>query len=537
MKTLYLLLCAAALAGTFHLAGELTQALQAGKAGATAAAAALPAETGSSPPPRLSQPAAARPRGDQTQTNTVTKADAASAGSPAPASTGNTPDSQDILSRVDQLLKEHDQQVRPSPDGLSAADGDVPPPKSVRPPTIPRRHAARTHAEMLTPGNFEYLGAFRLPHVRVNNSTFAYGGWALAWRPASQTDGDAEDDSLPGSLYIVGHREHQKVAEISIPKPVISGSALLDPLPVARVLQPFEDVTGGLLREWNAVSATPFHIGGLSVVGDLLHWTVYKYYNVDGIDYPSHGTTGLNLAASLADGPWHLGPMNSGAPEWHSYKHAGYILQIPAASRTWFGGKNLISGLQISTGLQFSSQGPALFAYQLPDEGTPANTSLSAIPLAWYSESAPLPQHTPADRWTGAAWLTLGNKEAVIVAGRKGLGPGYYGEARPGDCSQDKGYHAAPYEAQMLFYSPASLIHAAYGQLPAHALQPWLRWDREFDGGSLSQYLFRTCSQEVGGLAYDAEHQLIYLVQISAGCTSDNEYEPLPVIHVFHLVE
>ncbi len=47
----------------------------------------------------------------------------------------------------------------------------------------------------------------------------------------------------------------------------------------------------------------------------------------------------------------------------------------------------------------------------------------------------------------------------------------------------------------------------------------------------------RPCGQELGGLAYDRERNLIYLVQISAGYTSDNEFEPLPIIHVFHLTE
>ena len=398
------------------------------------------------------------------------------------------------------------------------------------------RHRAALHESMITPGNFEYLGAIRPPHVQQNDPSFSYGGWGIAYRP----DGDSEgpNDGYPGSLFLLGHQNQQMVAEVSIPAPVTSKLKLADDLPVADILQPFDDITDGILEEFTAGSTEAFHIGGLLVTNNLLHWTMHKYYNVANIDYPSHGTSGLKTRMSLADGPWHLGPINSGRPEWNSYKHAGYIFDVPdSESAKWFGGRNLISGLQISTGLQASSQGPAMFVYALPPEGTPPNASLSAVPLCWYAQEQPLPGHHPADRWTGGAWLTLGEKQAVVIVGRKSLGEYYYGEARPQDCTPDKGYHGTPYELQVLFYSAASLIHAANGSLPAAGLSPWLRWDGQSEGGGPGQYLFETCSKHVGGLAYDREHNLLYLIQIDAGRTSDNEFESLPLIHVFRISE
>ena len=65
----------------------------------------------------------------------------------------------------------------------------------------------------------------------------------------------------------------------------------------------------------------------------------------------------------MAVRPWHLGPFDSDVPECHAYKHAGYICEAPASAAAAFGGRTILSGLQISTGLQTSSQGPALFTY------------------------------------------------------------------------------------------------------------------------------------------------------------------------------
>ncbi|MBL8820423.1 MAG: hypothetical protein JNL58_30650 [Planctomyces sp.] len=400
----------------------------------------------------------------------------------------------------------------------------------------PVRHPAALHESMITPGNFEYLGGFRPPSSTDDEHTFSYGGWGIAWRPDGDPDG--AKDGYPGSLYLVGHQQSQEVAEISIPKPVVSADDRMDDLPVSEILQPFHDVTSGLMARMNVEQTTPFNIGGLQVTQGVLHWTIHKYYNVDGVDYPSHGVSPLRAFEWSPAGPWHLGPMRTGSPEWHSYKHAGYIFEVPESeAKEWFGGRNLISGLQISTGLQASSQGPAMFSYQLPERGTPAETSLSAVPLVWYSQQQPLVGHHPADRWSGGAWLTLGDKQAVVIVGRKALGEFYYGEPRPQDCSPYKGYHGPPYEFQMLFYSPASLIHAAHGSLRAESVEPWLRWDSHFEGGGPGHYIFPSCGQDIGGMTYDRERNLLYIVQVNAGHTSDNEYELLPVIHVFRIAE
>lgn len=401
-------------------------------------------------------------------------------------------------------------------------------------PTI--RHVAPLHEQMLTPGNFEYLGAFRPPHVQNPDATFSYGGWAMAYHDRGDEGG--ESDGHPGSLFLTGHRQQDLVAEISIPRPLISANHSMDELPEASVLQPLTDLTGGIRKFMTQGSSEPFQIGGLCVVGDRLHWTLYKFYNVQAIDYPSHGTSSLALSSPSPEGLWHLGPSNTGQSQWISYKHAGYIFDIPEnqARQWWFGGRNLISGLQIATGLNIASHGPAMFAYSLPASNAAEKPDVDAIPLLYNDLSRPASGYVPSDRWTGGAWLTLNDKHTVIITGRKSLGESYYGDARAGDCTIDKGFHGAPYEAQIRFYAPQALAASAAGKTDPTSITPWDVWNQDSPGGGFNQYLFPTCSQYLGGLAYDRKNNLLYVAQIDAGTTTNEPYEPVPAIHVFQIV-
>ncbi|MCA9084965.1 MAG: hypothetical protein KDA81_12965 [Planctomycetaceae bacterium] len=397
------------------------------------------------------------------------------------------------------------------------------------------RHDAPLHPQMITPGNFQYLGAFRPPAdpgEDVENS-FYFGGWAVTYRP----DGDPNSqDEFPGSLFVLGHEHRQLVAEISIPAPVVSRDITV--LPVAQMLQPFGDITAGFRETMTNGSSEIFKVGGMEVVDERLHWTVFKYYNVTGVDYPSHGASSLETNALSFDGPWHLGPIRTGDPQWHSYKNAGYITKIPQPEAdAWFQGRDLLSGLQISTGLQYSSQGPALYAYRIPQEAGAAPGDLNALPLLWYTMERPLARHHPSDRWTGAAWLKLGDRQTVVIIGRKSLGELYYGEGRPWDCNPYKGYHGTPYEVEILFYSPSDLVAVASGQKPATDVQPWYRWNGESPGGGPTEYMFSNCEKEIGGMTYDADRQLLYIVQIDAGSECGSDWGALPVIHVFRIVE
>ncbi len=391
----------------------------------------------------------------------------------------------------------------------------------------------------LYPEDLVYQGAFRFPQTEGDASRWSYGGSSLAYNPSGDSGGS--DDGYPGSLFSVGHAHHQLVAEISIPKPVISPEKETRALPVAKQLQPFADITGGLIKA-ALPDIHPRIVGGLSFLEPQLgqktpkiYWTIFLYYNVTATDFLSHGWSELNLLQPNAQGVWHLGPRNSGNPQWNSMKHNGYLFDVP---RAWadrnLKGQYLVSGHQVGTGCgnYNSSAGPALFAFapwQYPSANPPPyGAELEATPLLWYRcEDGPRIDHEPCDEWSGGAWIEQENKAAVLIVGRKSLGERRYGLPAPGDCETAKGWHCDPYEPQILFYDPEELALAARGLKKPWEISPYARMTPK-------GHLWPTCHWRLPGAALDRQRGLLYIVQYAADGTV-SVYEKYPLVHVFKI--
>ncbi|MFO1002661.1 MAG: hypothetical protein U0936_20215 [Planctomycetaceae bacterium] len=245
-----------------------------------------------------------------------------SAATAAATSTAEEKEALSAKERVAAFIKEQERRkqeqaaIKPEPDIISE-------PLPKEPET--QRHVAPLHPEMITPGNFEYLGAFMPPHIEENENSFAYSSGVIAFRPDPERP--ETDTTLPGSLFLTGHSQHQRVAEISIPKPYLSRLKIADQLPRAEQLQPFADVTHGILNDMAAtLNGSEFRVGGLQVVNDQLHWTIHIYYNPGEYDTATHGISSLNLDDYQTEGPWSLGDANSRSPDCHSDKHAGCCL-------------------------------------------------------------------------------------------------------------------------------------------------------------------------------------------------------------------
>ena len=404
----------------------------------------------------------------------------------------------------------------------------------------------------LTPSDIVYRGAFRLPDVE-QDSSWEYSGNAMTYCPSGDPRGPA--DGHPGSLFAVGHDHQQMISELSIPRPVISKSKsksksqTLDELPVAKTLQPFRDVRGDFYGELEIPRAGLAYLPAQPPQRTgKLHFAWGQHFEFER--RPTHGWCELDLSKPQAAGPWYLA-------HYSAHVSNDYLFEIP---ESWAAANT--PGLRLATGRfrdgTWGGLGPALLAYGPWNEGNPPKrgaTLTRVTPLLMYgtpiddtaeldvSSGHKLRGFSEADEWSGGAWLTAGNRSAVVLVGTKGLGKTWYGFANgvvyptSGDENEtypdvppapfdQRGWWSERIEAQMIFYDPADLADVAHKKR-----QPWE--PQPFATRSLDPYLFdpgfnheRQKRYLLGDVAFDRERGLLYLVERRA----DGEKS---LIHVF----
>jgi hypothetical protein len=353
--------------------------------------------------------------------------------------------------------------------------------------------------------DLRHVGAFRLPVAAPPGQTwrslFSYGGTALAYNPKHH------------SLFLVGHDHHQLVAEVSIPEPVDSDTVA--DLPTAKVLQPFADITGGLLNN---------KIGGLLVYGDRLLWTSYVYYDAAAAAKTSHGTSTLDLSHPAARGVYALAGIPAGAV-------AGFMSLVPDDWRERFGVPVLTGQAGVPI-VSRTSAGPAAVGFDpdgLGNKPAPATVFLY-YPLR--HPLGPLEQKNPV--WCmgtvgGMAFVSRGGKAAVMFFGARGLGDYWYGGPEEGghqDLSHTaKGPHAPPYEATVWCYDANDLLAVKAGRKESWRCQP-------YQIAKLSGLYPSQAWAPIAGVAYDPAAGRLYVSQRDADLQG---YERLPVIHVYEV--
>jgi hypothetical protein len=343
------------------------------------------------------------------------------------------------------------------------------------------------------------------------------------------------------------------VSEISIPAPVISQN--IEDLNVAETLQPFADVTDGLF-DFEAIELPRAGIAYLPPQGTQtsprLHFTIGWHFQEMGD--PSHGWSALDLSHPQAAGPWIF-------DGYSNYVTDDYLFEIPQPWADAIG-----PGMRLATGRAregpWSGLGPALFAYAPWQDGNPpaAGATLQTIaPLLLYGEQLPgeidiatdpgraMQDYGDSDHWMSGAWLTAGDKAAVIFVGTKALGKSWYGfdngvvwdyecaEQSPPTCPEvpewphdNRGYWAEDYQAQIIFYDPADLVAVARGDKASWEPQPYAALsldDHLFDPHLRPEDYKRDL---VGAVAFDRERGLLFIVERLA-----DEYRS--VIHIWQV--
>ena len=371
--------------------------------------------------------------------------------------------------------------------------------------------------QRLQPGDLTYRGAFRLPEAS-GASSWEYSGEAMAYYP----DGDSigPDDGYPGSIYGVGHDWDMCVSEINIPVPVISAGGNPQELNVADTLQPFRDVRAGVgslnvLQELPRVGMEYLGPQGGQSSGKLyLCWGAHFQEERERV--ASHMWCELNLTGSR--GAWWIG-------NYSPYSVNDYMFEIPQA---WAEANT--PGMRLATGRfrdgGWGGQGPALFACGPWNQGNPPvpDTVLTATPLLLYSSTATdqPPYHTMvdyhhADEWSGGAWLTAGDRAAVVFVGTKGTGRCWYGlpdgtvwpeePPYPPDPEGQRGWWSSGFVGRMIFYDPSDLAAVARGAMQPWEPQPYASLDLDqhlhaVSSGQQKHHVRAACFDRVRGLLY-----------------------------------
>jgi hypothetical protein len=135
-----------------------------------------------------------------------------------------------------------------------------------------------------------------------------------------------------------------------------------------------------------------------------------------------------------------------------------------------------------------------------------------------------------ADEWSGGAWLSAGDKSAVVLIGTKATGSCWYGFANgveypiSGDPGEqypdvppwpydDRGWWSEGISAQIIFFDPRELGQVAAGELETYEPQPYAALD-------INEQLFdpvmdplRSKRYLLGAAAFDRQNGLLYIVE------------------------
>lgn len=370
-------------------------------------------------------------------------------------------------------------------------------------------------------GNLIYRGAFRVPQGANGSPThfhgFAFGGQAIGFNPYRGPS---------GSLFIVGHPDESRIAEISIPA---LKTGIIDNLNTATTLQNLTNVTA---RVDNYTLEETVYIGGLLVnEASGLVVSLYEYYDGDADATDSHYTCDtLNLSTSNVSGLFTVGTQNPGY-------YAGYMSYIPS-SHTGIIGKKHLTGMCAVAVAARTSNGPGLFAFNA-GELTGISHTLDVENLVYY----PMPQggsgpndhpifpvdstnpvYNTSSQIRGVVWAS--GADNVLFFGSHGTGTWWYGSN--GDfpdlndpARTSKGEHAYPYRYQIWSYPVGDLLSVMSG-----SMNPWSPsysyWELTLPYSDTAKF--------AGGVAFDKTRNKIYLSQLNV---DEAGLDTLPIIHVF----
>ena len=379
-----------------------------------------------------------------------------------------------------------------------------------------------TGRPLLDIGDFEYVGAFRLPADTYGSSSLNYSEGPLAFNPSNQ------------SILIVGHNHHQEIAEFAIPS-IVNSTALGDLNMAGAPLQSFTSVLdgapGGNPQDLN-------RIGGMAVLeslsGPRLVLNAYEYY-----DAPADNTQ----TTLVVDDPDDVeGAVMGGfyTFEGGAGHTSGWISPIPPEWQDSLGGTYITgqsSGIPI---ISRTSVGPSAFAFNPADllDSTTVPTPVPTTTLLDFSLGNPLHGDLSNSSGTNDLWTHLSRATyGIILPGTRTYATfGHSGGHGPDGvcykCEQDNGNlcggYCAPdhedYYQYVWLWDVNDLLAVKKGTMNSYDVKP-------YSYGAFSTP-FENGTHEIGGGAYDPETGYLHLT-IQKADRDQGTYANPPVVVLY----
>jgi hypothetical protein len=421
----------------------------------------------------------------------------------------------------------------------------------------------QTSQPRLSPSDFTYVGAFKLPAGNVGIDTFDYAGGYVS--------GNVYNDPVNGkTIFLTGYKSSgyvsssTTVAQVKIPSSILNPNTVgVSGLATAPIVQAFADPSHGIGTK--ALSGAQGQ-ASLVVYGGKLIGTEAVAYDAGGVQTTSAWVSPLSFSqSSQATGPY---AFTGTIPQ--RIIAGGVMALIPPEWQSALGGKVVAGNGPLSITSK-ASAGPALHVIDADTLITQpaATTVIKATPLVYYDcpngdltdyvnchqtlgawnsnnpnqlwNGNPIPNLTVVDPHGRGTFsiayednsshiqgvLFADGTRSVVFFGHKGLGPYCYGvgsTCKDLDAPDVKGDHAYPYTEFAWFYDVNDLLAVKNGQKKPWQVYPYTGWAFKVfgdgDGGA------NCCLGNGVGVAWDPATRLAYMVvQFTNG--------PAPLVHVF----
>lgn len=419
-------------------------------------------------------------------------------------------------------------------------------------PSPPRNLRLRSQKQLLTASDFTFLGMFKFP----DNDNWNYANGPIALRivnGARRWISIAQDGSSP--------REIQEPDTLGL---------TLASAPSATETNLWAD---SLIFDWGGdddAGQNGTRIGGLLWDEDwqVLWYTYYPYYHNGS--HPFLGAVALKNDGSSVQYPGNGKCWTVDGDIIHTKRLNGWIVPLPSDLQSLVGGRKWAFGAGIIAQSSPCSYGPNLIALDKPALNRPYNQLLTGVPLLDFSNVSGLgtPEHyyrrdanyykmgtsdslynsientgywaSSLDLVAGCAWVTKGNKNAVIYTGRLGHGALWYGDGPDyqnqgilDPCTEAHGFHAQSYDPNWWFFDPADLCAVARGRKKFWIPKDYLSINPKNYWSNLEYTCDIVYNGEMHGNAFfDSLTNRLYTLH---GRAYNPNFSRLPVMHVWQV--